>query len=479
MKKVSLGVIGSSDATDQSDEKAESAIDHTKNTEEAPAPSLNTTEAKQASDAVEPSSSTHATSDDRIEKSTENTVRVRSRRALSDDSNSDTNSSFTTFAAQPRAVVEGKNINENVTITNAQVNKTNIKPNESENIRLSFDVAIDQRVNAGDYFTLELPAKINPWGITDFQSYNGDFILNNRNGVTIASDVFDKNTNSYRFVFNDDAAGRENIRALVDIPLYMDRERVARSGRQNLIFDMAGKGRSLALDVDYGAYDNHDQSNVKNIVVNYNPETRKYQSIAYINPLGLDAFDTHIYLDAFDNSDRSVPIEKVRIYKTNGKDFSDSFSRDLSQFVNVTDEIPYQNKGQYLDYRFGHINDTYIMVIEGTAQDNSESLNVKVEMSSTDSLAHINKGDRYYSNHWWKAWMSFANPNGSSDGDIVRGPFTETHIYITQDEDGKELSRFVEDSQRQMDITVKMAKMAPPLKRILNQGILKIKMVVG
>ncbi|TGN24452.1 LPXTG cell wall anchor domain-containing protein [Staphylococcus pragensis] len=343
----------------------------------------------------------------------------------------------------------GKNVNDLVEMTSASIDKDYVQPNDGQGFNLTSNFKTNGRVNAGDYFTVDMPEYANYEGIADYKASNNKIYPTLTDGdQVVANGVYDVDTKKLVYTFTDYVNNKDNVKGSFSIPQYIDRKNAKTSGTYDLNYNIAGENVTLPIDVKYTNYNTgHVIANADSLITKadlFNVGSYDYTQYIYVNPNSVDSYDTILNILGYQENvgDSSTLLDpnnsNIRIFDAgNSNNINPSFYVDENQYEEVTDEFNIDQVGEkHAQINFGHIDHPYIVKVTSKIDPNStQDLRTRITMTNknfegtSDFYGHDNYVERSGSNG-----QATGNERLYSLGDYV---WEDTNKNGLQDEDEK------------------------------------------
>ena len=303
------------------------------------------------------------------------------------------------MALSADATGSGSNVNDKVVVTSTQIDKQQVYPNDGEGFEVTSQFQTNGPVNAGDYFTVDMPQYSDFEGIADYTAAdNKIYPTITNNGEVIANGVYDVNTKRLTYTFTDYVSNKDNIQGSFTLPQYIDRETAKTSGKYNLTYNVAGENTTLPIDVVYNNYnDGHVIASADSLITQadiFGVGSNDYTQYIYVNPTSDDSYNTKLTIQGYQNDvdDSSAllnpEVTNIQIFDAvNSNNLNPSFYVDDSQFKNVTDEYSISQVGDKVaQIDFGHIDHPYIVKVTSKFDPNSTAdLKTRVRIDNANA----------------------------------------------------------------------------------------------
>lgn len=307
------------------------------------------------------------------------------------------------------------NVNDLVKAINLDLKSSTVRngnPNEvwmtsGDSVVLTGSYQVDNKVQAGDYFTVELGSVVRPGGLRIPET--GPTLLA-VNGNELATGVYDIATNTIRYTFTELVDRFDNISGNFNFRITQRREAHTFDKQPvQVAIKFAGESHEETMVFDYGRRPNSLTQLSTNSI---DTKTGTYTSVAYINQMQR-AFNTTSHVTI---SPDNFNISSIKFYRVPANYvLPDNFMPDYSKLIPITPPNPIRfNNGdlRYLMNPYSSLSmrsgERYVIAMTHSVKDSSANsrLTVTTYGGSTDS------GKIYQDS----ATVSYTSNQSNSDG---------------------------------------------------------------
>ncbi|WP_440867674.1 Ig-like domain-containing protein, partial [Staphylococcus shinii] len=268
------------------------------------------------------------------------------------------------------------NVNNLVTASNlSTVNKNpdgstaTVKPTYGGYIVLKGNFTVDDKVKAGDTFTVDFGKYIVPGALYQEDGRPAPTIQT-ATGETIAVGKVNNTTNSYEYIFTDYVNNHNNVKGSFEFVISPNRTTAPSNGTYTNTISFAGEQFNHNYTVDYKNYID-DTYITRSAITSFSPIDGKYTRVSYVNPqlsgLGTGKFTATL-------TQTNATLENVKIYKVPSNmqnAFTDSFVPNLTGLQDITSQVTRINADAnttLLQFTTANNrqNTGYIIITEGT-----------------------------------------------------------------------------------------------------------------
>ncbi|EZU52225.1 MSCRAMM family adhesin clumping factor ClfB, partial [Staphylococcus aureus] len=340
------------------------------------------------------------------------------------------------------ADAKGTNVNDKVTASNLQLQKTTFDPNQSGNTFMAANFTVTDKVKSGDYFTAKLPDSLTGNGDVDYSNSNNTMPIadiKSTNGDVVAKATYDILTKTYTFVFTDYVNDKENINGQFSLPLFTDRAKAPKSGTYDANINIADEMFDNKITYNYSSpiagIDKPNGANISSQIIGVDTASGQntYKQTVFVNPKQRVLGNTWVYIkgyqDKIEESSGKVSATdtKLRIFEVNDTSkLSDSYYADPndSNLKEVTGEFNnriFYEHPNVASINFGDINKTYVVLVEGHYDNTGKNLKTQVIQENIDPAT-----GKDYSIFGWNNENVVRYGGGSADGDSAVNPVDPT-----------------------------------------------------
>ena len=333
-------------------------------------------------------------------------------------------SAFTAGAPNDTLVTQtGANVNDLVTVSNAQITETAIDPNQGGHFALTGDYTVNGTVKQGDYFTFQFPDNVNLDGALDYTGNDNKmvFSLDSPAGFTIADGSYDTNTKTLTYTFTDWVNGKDNIAGSFNIAQFPDRQDAQSVGTYPLNYDLAGEAYSPEITYNYSPVDEgFESASLSSSIsdVDNTNTTNTFKQTIYVNPQDKTLNDAFVTLAPKEGSSAIINTtdSKFQIYKVDDPNtLTDSYYFDTTGKQDLAAD--FQNAGQIhtnqdglVQIDFGAIDSPYVIIME-TPFDTT----IGNEITTRDTI-YTTDTNNIKNSYYWDNGVIVSDSSGTGDG---------------------------------------------------------------
>ncbi|KAH55341.1 MSCRAMM family adhesin clumping factor ClfB, partial [Staphylococcus aureus] len=340
------------------------------------------------------------------------------------------------------ADAKGTNVNDKVTASNLQLQKTTFDPNQSGNTFMAANFTVTDKVKSGDYFTAKLPDSLTGNGDVDYSNSNNTMPIadiKSTNGDVVAKATYDILTKTYTFVFTDYVNDKENINGQFSLPLFTDRAKAPKSGTYDANINIADEMFDNKITYNYSSpiagIDKPNGANISSQIIGVDTASGQntYKQTVFVNPKQRVLGNTWVYIkgyqDKIEESSGKVSATdtKLRIFEVNDTSkLSDSYYADpndsnLKEVTGKFNNRIFYEHPNVASINFGDINKTYVVLVEGHYDNTGKNLKTQVIQENIDPAT-----GKDYSIFGWNNENVVRYGGGSADGDSAVNPVDPT-----------------------------------------------------
>ncbi|MDO4680053.1 MAG: MucBP domain-containing protein [Aerococcus sp.] len=328
-----------------------------------------------------------------------------------------------------------------------------IRPHNSESLKVEYSFTVPDSVNAGDTFKVGWSKNLNLYGVSapniDVQS------VFDANGNVIARGQYDKEAETIEYTFTDYVTNHQNVKARLELPLFIDPEYVLSDSTQALTAYFGDVKDAQNIKVSYDKYIGPEgRANGEAFVNNVDHNNNTFTHTVYVNPYGATLTNQEIYIRNQNVNETGKTsgiiynpnITNFKIYRVkNLQNLNHSFWIDPDNVVDITNQVYYaaiQGNSQ-IAIKVTERPDNSTYIIQYTTEfDPQKDIAPRVIM-----IAQSQNGQKY---QWsWDNYVQKYTGNSDGGGDQTQpGKFIEHHVYETY-VDGQKVDEKVVDETPQ------------------------------
>ncbi|WP_228064995.1 Ig-like domain-containing protein, partial [Staphylococcus xylosus] len=297
--------------------------------------------------------------------------------------------SISTFAASTTST----NVNDLVKVSNLKIevgdpkdpsNTTIIRPTSGGYYTVKGDYTVDDKVKAGDTFTINWGDYILPGSL---RTERTPPVFQSSDGQAIAVGKYNADSNSTEYIFTDYVNKYNNVKGSFNIIATTNRSTVTTNNQSyNNTINFAGETLNYNVIADYRNYSDTQQVWSAVIATDSN---QNYTRVSYVNPKFTKNTKTSntVLLETTGAIDNDIKIYKVPNSKASA--FTDSFLPNLDGLEDVTNQVSISKKGptNVLSFDKNNLfNQTgYIIIQKGQATSSNTSASFYTRYNRTSA----------------------------------------------------------------------------------------------
>ncbi len=266
-------------------------------------------------------------------------------------------------------------------------------------------VEVDDKVKAGDYFTIKYSDTIQVYGANPEDTKNIGNIIDNRNGETIATVTHDINNKTITYKFTDYVDKFNSVKMKFNYNLFIDPSTLPEN-RKNVPFTVAigNDSTSVSADITYSNYVVQDKNSIGTAFtetvshVNDVKDPGHYIQVIYANPLGNALENASLKVKSshpsFPNNigQISESTTKIEIYEVpEGYHLNRGFSVKKADLKNVTAKYhPVYTGNNEVNISLGNIKSPYVIVVDGKLKPTESEVPELVQLATLSSTGNKN-----------------------------------------------------------------------------------------
>ncbi|HHC9656754.1 TPA: fibronectin-binding protein FnbB [Staphylococcus aureus] len=309
-----------------------------------------------------------------------------------------------------------------------------VNPHNAERVTLKYKWSFEEGIKAGDYFDFTLSNNVETHGISTLRKVPE--IKSSDGQVMAVGEVNEER--KIRYTFKEYVQGKKDLKAELDLNLFIDPTTVTKRGNQNIEVTLGEKKTSKQFDIKYldGVKDNWGVT-VNGRIHTLNKEEGRFSHFAYVKPNNQSLTSVTVSGQVTKGNKSGASNPSVKVYKHIGSDeLAESVYGDVldeTKFEDVTDKLSLTltgNGGYTLDFSELDKTKNYVIKYEGDYDSSASDLNFQTKLSGYHNY--------YYSYYpvqlTWNNGVAFYSNNAQGDGkDKPNDPIIEKSEPIDLD----------------------------------------------
>ncbi|UXU25879.1 fibronectin-binding protein FnbB [Staphylococcus aureus] len=291
-----------------------------------------------------------------------------------------------------------------------------VNPHNAERVTLKYKWKFEDGIKPGDYFDFTLSNNVETHGISTLRKVPE--IKSSDGQVMAVGEVNEER--KIRYTFKEYVQGKKDLKAELDLNLFIDPTTVTKRGNQNIEVTLGEKKTSKQFDIKYldGVKDNWGVT-VNGRIHTLNKEEGRFSHFAYVKPNNQSLTSVTVSGQVTKGNKSGVSNPSVKVYKHIGSDeLAESVYGDVldeTKFEDVTDKLSLTltgNGGYTLDFSELDKTKNYVIKYEGDYDSSASDLNFQTKLSGYHNY--------YYSYYpvqlTWNNGVAFYSNNAKGDG---------------------------------------------------------------
>lgn len=257
---------------------------------------------------------------------------------------------FSLAAVAADAPAAGTDITNQLTNVTVGIDSgTTVYPHQAGYVKLNYGFSVPNSAVKGDTFKITVPKELNLNGVTSTAKVPpimaGDQVL--------ANGVIDNDGNVI-YTFTDYVNTKDDVKATLTMPAYIDPENVTKTGNVTLATGIGSTTANKTVLVDYEKYGKFYNLSIKGTIDQIDKTNNTYRQTIYVNPSGDNVIAPVLTGNLKPNTDSNALIDQqntsIKVYKVdNAADLSESYFVNPENFEDVTNSvnITFPNPNQY------------------------------------------------------------------------------------------------------------------------------------
>lgn len=315
------------------------------------------------------------------------------------------------------AKTTGSDVTSKVTVENGSEivghnnKETNVvNPHNAERVTLKYKWKFGEDIKPGDYFDFTLSNNVETHGISTLRKVPE---IKSTDGQVMAVGEVNEER-KIRYTFKEYVQGKKDLKAELDLNLFIDPTTVTKRGNQNIEVTLGEKKISKQFDIKYldGVKDNWGVT-VNGRIHTLNKQEGRFSHFAYVKPNNQSLSSVTVSGQVTKGNKSGASNPTVKVYKHIGSDeLAESVYGDIldeTKFEDVTDKLSLTltgNGGYTLDFSELDKTKNYVIKYEGDYDSSASDLNFQTKLSGYHNYYYSyypvqltwNNGVAFYSN---------------------------------------------------------------------------------
>ncbi len=314
-----------------------------------------------------------------------------------------------------------------------------VNPHNAERVTLKYKWKFGEDIKPGDYFDFTLSDNVETHGISTLRKVPE---IKSTDGQVMAVGEVNEER-KIRYTFKEYVQGKKDLKAELDLNLFIDPTTVTKRGNQNIEVTLGEKKISKQFDIKYldGVKDRMGVT-VNGRIDTLNKEGGKFSHFAYVKPNNQSLTSVTVTGQVTSGYKQNANNPTVKVYKHIGSDeLAESVYAkldDTSKFEDVTEKVnlSYTSNGGYtLNLSDLDNSKDYVIKYEGEYDQNAKDLNFRTHLSGYHKSYPYYPYYSYYPVQLtWNNGVAFYSNNAQGDGkDKPNDPIIEKSEPIELD----------------------------------------------
>ncbi|HDJ2900371.1 TPA: fibronectin-binding protein FnbB [Staphylococcus aureus] len=352
-------------------------------------------------------------------------------------------------AVSEKEVVEeakatGTDVTSKVEVTESSLEGHNkdsniVNPHNAQRVTLKYKWKFGEGIKAGDYFDFTLSDNVETHGISTLRKVPE---IKSTDGQVMAVGEVNEER-KIRYTFKEYVRGKKDLKAELDLNLFIDPTTVTKQGKQKVEVTLGDKKIEKEFDIKYldGVKDRMGVT-VNGRIDTLNKEDGKFSHFAYIKPNNQSLTSVTVTGQVTSGYKQNANKPTVKVYKYIGSDeLAESIYAkldDANKFEDVTEKVnlSYTSNGGYtLNLSDLDNSKDYVIKYEGEYDQSAKDLNFRTHLSGYHKNYPYYPYYSYYPVQLtWNNGVAFYSNNAQGDGkDKPNDPIIEKSEPIDLD----------------------------------------------
>ncbi len=303
-----------------------------------------------------------------------------------------------------------------------------VNPHNAERVTLKYKWKFEDGIKPGDYFDFTLSNNVETHGISTLRKVPE---IKSTDGQVMAVGEVNEER-KIRYTFKEYVQGKKDLKAELDLNLFIDPTTVTKRGNQNIEVTLGEKKISKQFDIKYldGVKDNWGVT-VNGRIHTLNKQEGRFSHFAYVKPNNQSLSSVTVSGQVTKGNKSWASNPTVKVYKHIGSDeLAESVYGDVldeTKFEDVTDKLSLTltgNGGYTLDFSELDKTKNYVIKYEGDYDSSASDLNFQTRLTGYHNYYP------YYPYYpvqlTWNNGVAFYSNNAQGDGkDKPKEPIIE------------------------------------------------------
>ncbi|MCD8906054.1 fibrinogen-binding adhesin SdrG C-terminal domain-containing protein [Staphylococcus chromogenes] len=368
-------------------------------------------------------------------------------------------------------IPKGQDISQKVKVQSAVIqgkHKIKINPHNGEKLTLKYKWLFDNNIQPGDYFDFELSKNVNINGVSKGRKI--PHIFHGQEIVAIGELL---NDHKARYIFTNYVKDHKNVKANLDLNLYIDPKVVTQNGYQTITSKLGQNTAQRIVNVEYLKGISQKGVNINGAFREINKANNTFKHIAFVSNLSNQVKSGTLIGNVLSQQVKvGNPI--VKIYEAMGHGmlnpsvFADTMNTKAFKDITpkMVNNIYYTNNGYQMDIE--DLSKNYVVVTEGKYAKDAHLLKYQTQL-----IGYPNMFSSYRTAHMgWTNELKFYKNNAAGYGTATSN--LDKDDFIVNDEKSKEILKgkaYTPKTDSWNDGNIKIIK---PKKDPWNDGNIKI-----
>lgn len=305
-----------------------------------------------------------------------------------------------------QSVVDKRNISSKVTVRSAEIkvdhsanadksDTKHVNPHKGDKLKLKYQWQLGKDVQSGDYVDVYISQNVNTKGVVDNRT-----LPNIKEGTNIVAIGKLIDNHKFRYTFTDYVTQRTNIKATLNLDLYINRQNVPNEGKQTVTATIGSMKTERNINVKYDQGVSQKGVKVNGTFSHINPEKKTFEHITFVTS-ETEAAKSGLLSGMLVHGQVFKGDPSVKIYEYIGKGtVNPSLSYNLSNGTAFKD-VTYLFDGKLFKSNHGYnvemtpLNRQYVIVFNGTFNENANTIKFETQLLgfknpiTEEKVAHV------------------------------------------------------------------------------------------
>ncbi|PNZ73039.1 SdrD B-like domain-containing protein, partial [Mammaliicoccus stepanovicii] len=317
----------------------------------------------------------------------------------------------------------------------SSVNDHKVYPTDGEAISINVSFNVDNSAKSGDTFTLKHSENMTTDDLPAPNEVYKPIDIVDRSGEVIATGSYDETTKETTYTFTDYVDRYENVKAVLHLEHYIDRNVVLNNTNSiPVTFTIGDTTVTENYSVTYLDPEVNGPANIQTTYTSFDPETGRLEQIGYINPKALNAYNTTIRVGR-NGSNSSAVIDRntlIEVYKVPNRDMLPGSMKiqDFSALTKINPQISYYSNNT-AEFRLGNISDVYVVrVVSYIDKTKTGPASQRITMDAADNTGS------YYNAYYSNMIVKNSDTADGSGNEIPKRYKIGDYVWLDTNKDG-------------------------------------------